>query len=111
MNEISVSQTASNIDRYIRAREELGRVLSTYSDQNTASSIELIRRAETALEEAFSVFLATPPNQISEVLLKSQVIIEEIHSSAELANYHKQGLQSIVSDLISLADKAENKPG
>ncbi len=109
MNEIKASQTVSNIDRYRRARQELERVLSVNSDHNTASSMELVRYAETALEEAFSVFLSTPPNQISEVVLKSQVIIDEIGSSAELANYHKQGLQSIVSDLINLADKMENK--
>jgi len=109
MTEAKTSQLASSIDRYCTGKENLEKVLAGGNEQEKASSVQVIRQADAELEKAFMDLLATTPNDLSEVVNKSRLLISEVLSEAEVTRYQALALQCVIDDLAVFLAKPDKR--
>jgi len=109
MNESAAIRAVERINRYRKGRENLEKVLSQFPAGNGAAFDDELRRAETELEQAFADLVAGQPENVSELLLKSRVLIDEVIGEADLTKYQIHGLQSVLNDLANLVSLIQNQ--
>ena len=108
MGKATLSQVKYNIDRYCEGKNKLQNVLACSNVHAKMDHEKSICQAEQELEQAFANLLYSNPGNLSELLSKSRLFIEDILLDAELTQYQTLALQCIIDDLTALQNKTEN---
>ena len=109
MEKEQISRIDINLKKYCERKDKLQEALVCHNKQTTKGERLLIRRTERELDEAFANLLYSVPNDLSETLIKSRLLVTEVLSDVDLTQYQTLALQCIIDDLTELLSKQENR--